>query len=156
MTLVCALLGGCSDQLSARADAAVDASLPIDANEGGDGNTLGCTVDGGNAPLCFERCGSDFILGTAMCRAGSWACTTGVLMSDCPPGVCWGVPTLGEKCNVATGQWECRPGADDYAVCPQLMCPECIGFQGPTQVAGCACHCEGTNVTCVRAGDGGM
>ncbi|MBM4394263.1 MAG: hypothetical protein FJ087_01075 [Deltaproteobacteria bacterium] len=99
-------------------------------------------------PWCAHGCGSDWIEEPA-CDAGRWTCPDGtVLMSDCPPGTCWGMPLPGEVCD---GGWKCRPDPEDFSPCPPLMCAVCDGFEGPQTADGCTCECKGSQVECHAA-----
>ena len=125
-------------------DTAPDVPDVPDGLEVYDEDVSGCPGD--SAPMCAAACGGDYLLGQAVCEGGAWVCHEGVLMDDCPPGTCWGMPEAGEVCDDG---WKCHPertGA--FALCPQVACLECDGFEGPVLQEGCLCACDGGNVTC--------
>jgi len=129
----------------ATADAAVDAPNDVpDDLEVWNQDVTGCP--GPSTPMCAAACGGDYLLGQAVCEGGAWVCHEGVLMDDCPPGTCWGMPEAGEVCDDG---WKCHPertGA--FAYCPAVACLECDGFDGPVLQEGCLCACDGANVLC--------
>lgn len=125
----------------------VDSGTDVPAGMDADIPTPGCD---GDAPWCASSCGSDALVGEAECSDGKWVCKEGVLFDDCPPGTCWGGPTPGEICGPAG--WECHPDQTGaYEWCPDFMCPECTGFDGPVTVDGCHCWCDGSYVLCEKA-----
>jgi|GEM_PF-2180882 len=115
-----------------------------DAGDTADADTGGCPA--GSTPMCAAACGGDYLLGQAECIDDQWVCAQGVLMDDCPPGTCWGMPEAGEVCE---NGWQCHPERTNaFASCPAVACLECSGFEGPALQEGCTCACDGVNVLC--------
>ena len=128
------------------ADVVTNPSMETQADTPSDLPVTGCA---GDTPWCASSCGSDALVGEAVCKDDKWFCPEGVLFDDCPPGTCWGAPTPGEICGESG--WECHPDQTGaYQWCPDFMCPECTGFEGPVTVDGCHCWCDGSYVLCEK------
>ncbi|MGM0576006.1 MAG: hypothetical protein ACQEXJ_09780 [Myxococcota bacterium] len=142
-------LGACDDAGSDGGAADVVSDARVDDTTGGDtgpGDTdvgdLGEVTRGeceGDTPQCAPGCGGDVLLGPAICVEGEWACEEGVLVPECPPGTCWGLPLPGEVCS---NGWSCQPEDFAYEMCPETMCLTCRDFEGPVAKEGCTCHCD--------------
>lgn len=148
------IAAGCGSSHTSRPDAGEtgDGSTPVDARVAGDASSdagsAGCTD---YAPFCADFCGSDYAPESADCIDGRWVCPPGTVdSSDCPSGTCWGPPLPGEECDDG---WKCRPDADDWDACPELLCATCDGFGDDREVDGCACWCDPdtAQVSCGRA-----
>ncbi len=144
--------------------AALDAAATSDATPAADGAAAGDATQGGDAgggecnpeetPWCVDTCGSDYGL-QPECVGGAWKCPEGSVDSaTCPPGTCWGPPTIGEVCSDGQG-WVCDPVATGVtANCPaqrEMVCPHCNGFDQPVDRDGCHCACEDAMVWCAPA-----
>lgn len=125
--------GGGGDALSPHADAFIEAGEPGES----DLPPGGCP---GSRPMCFDTCGSDALTGEADCVDGAWRCAKGVTFQQCPDTKCWGGPMIGETCG--PNGWECKPASHVFESCPDFICPECTGFDGPRTLDGCTCWCE--------------
>ena len=91
----------------------------------GDTTMSGCEE---NAPNCFSECGSDRLTGEAECIGSQWVCKEGVLVDDCPPGTCWGMPFPGEVCG--PNGWECQPDCSGLECGSGPVCGESCGTCG--------------------------
>ena len=130
---------------TATPDVADDATS-ADTNE--DTAAVTCEGDG----LCAPACGGD-VIGPSTCVEGRWVCDDPgwVLVDDCPPGSCFGLPQPGEVCRDG---WQCADDTDAFwQGCYIDACfPDadyCGSFERDTRF-GCTCICspETTVVSC--------
>jgi hypothetical protein len=129
------LLGACADRSLGTGEDPQDPKKIDDP-------VIGCD---GSAPYCVDFCGSDWLQAQATCKNDDWVCPAPLRRIDqCPPNTCWGPPASDAEICGPSG-WECHPTMNDFETCPDFLCPECTGFEGPAKVGECTCDC--TNVS---------
>jgi hypothetical protein len=148
VTMIClVLLAGCTDRSIGSGSDTKTAGSSQDPSADNSSAKPANACDG-TAPYCVPACSSDWLQGQASCVDGTWTCPNGLVRLDqCPANTCFG-PAASDAEMCGPNGWECHPTEADFQSCPDFLCPECTGFDGPVTMDGCSCSCQNGSVVC--------